>query len=90
MLFTNGLGAGTDIASWNVVINVVFCNERGCNLERASEVDIKESTEIDIVCIKQCHLHGIVFRGEEIQFRREYREKGDLGLASSQWFLKHP
>jgi hypothetical protein len=63
---TNGLGAGTDFASWNVVINVAFCNERGCNIERASAVDIKGSTENDTVCIKEYHLSSgvqrIVFR----------------------------
>ena len=60
--FANGLGAGTDFASWNAVINVLFCNERGCNIKRASAVDIKGSTENDEVCIKQWHLNTGVQR----------------------------
>jgi len=56
VLFTNGLGAGTDFASWNAVINVVFCSGRGYNLEQASADDIKRSTEKNSFCIKQCLL----------------------------------
>ena len=62
VLFTNGLGSRIKFASWNVVINVLFCNERGCNLKRASAVDIKGSTENDEVCIKQCLLNSGVQR----------------------------
>ena len=87
VLFTNELGSRTNFASWNVVINVLFCNERGCNLERASAVDIKGSTENDTVCMKQCHLssgvqRNCVYGGEQIQWRWDDREKGDLGAAN--------
>ena len=52
VLFTNG----TVFASWNAVINVVFCSGRGYNLEQASADDIKRSTEKNSFCIKQCLL----------------------------------
>jgi len=57
VLFNNGLGDGTEFATCNVVINVVFWNERGCKLHRASAGDIKGSTENDAVCNKQCYLN---------------------------------
>jgi len=45
VLFSNGLAAGTEFASWNAVINAEIFSEGVCNLERASDCDIKSSTE---------------------------------------------
>ena len=83
-LFANGVGARTDFASWNAVISLVFCSERGCNLELESVDNIKRSTEKDSFCIEQCLLRinpsTTITRGK-ICLRHSYRVISCMNLA---------
>jgi len=57
VIFSNGLAAaGREFASWNAVINAEIFSEGFCNLERASDYNIKSSTEKDGFSIEQCLL----------------------------------